>query len=637
MDGWLRRRKEIVKNVKCAENALFPPVSTGIIRLGMKRTTPWFTIGIVAAIVGLLTVFMALLYNWQLAASVAEREQLQRRAEADTRMFADDFNREIQGAFFNFQVDPTKIAEGDGSELADRFDHWKKNTAYPDLIKQMITSSPNLGTRRFDEASKTLVAITPDEATDKLREKVEVSRQAGPIIDDGYTLAIPLHEPNDEVERIMIRRTPDEIAEGSIELPKPAGFVIVFLNNVVIQEKVLPELTAKHFPNGDFNVAVLDRSGEKVFQTSELGQTRDAKAALLDLTPDHLIWVASREGLPRRTPGKESEVVLNQRIEARSISPQDDPSKVKAGETFTIQMKQAGETKRTAVISGNPIRDSQWELGVAHVAGSIDAFIRGERNRNLAIGFGIYLLLLGSIIAIVYSSLRARAFAQRQIDFVSSVSHEFRTPLAVIYSAGENLADGVARDGEQVSRYGDLIKVEGRKLTAMVEQILEFAGARSGKRKYNLAEGDVSAAVEKALADSEPLLSEGRFDVETSIADRLPSAKIDSEAIETAVRNLIQNAVKYSNGKRWLKVSTENGGGSVKIIVEDGGIGIADADKKKIFEPFYRAKPVVDAQIHGNGLGLSLVKEIAEAHGGRVSVESRIGRGSTFTLVIPQS
>ena len=154
---------------------------------------------------------------------------------------------------------------------------------------------------------------------------------------------------------------------------------------------------------------------------------------------------------------------------------QDDPAKVEAGETFTIQMKQAGESKRTAVVSGNPLEDSQWQLAVQHTSGSIDAFIRNERNRNLAIGFGIYLLLLGSIIAIVYSSLRAKAFAQRQIDFVSSVSHEFRTPLAVIYSAGENLADGVARDGEQVSRYGDLIKGEGKKLSAMVEQILEFA------------------------------------------------------------------------------------------------------------------------------------------------------------------
>ena len=97
----------------------------------------WFTAGSVAVIVGLLTVFMALLYNWQLAASVAEREQMQRRAEADTKMFADEFNREIQGAFFNFQVDATRVANGDGTEIAERYDHWKQNTAYPDLIESI--------------------------------------------------------------------------------------------------------------------------------------------------------------------------------------------------------------------------------------------------------------------------------------------------------------------------------------------------------------------------------------------------------------------------------------------------------------------------------------------------------------------
>lgn len=605
----------------------------------MKRTTPWLTIGIVAVIVGLLTVFMALLSNWQLAASVAEREQLQRRAEADTKAFADEFNREIQGAFFNFQVDPARISNGDASEIAERYDYWKQNTAYPDLIAGIYPLPRDAQLNRFDPESKSFSPARSDEDLARLTEKIAAAQRPVSILDDGYTLAIPLHPRDEKVERIMIRRSAEKIEDTPLELPKPEGYVVVLLSESVIKEKILPDLASKHFPNRDFKIGVTDRSGASVFQTSQLGDSRDAKAALLDLTPDHLIWVANREALPRRTPGKmsESEVVLNQRIETRDISAPEGASKIEAGETFTIQMKQAGESKRTAVVSGNPLEDSQWQLGVQHAAGSIDTFIRNERNRNLAIGFGIYLLLLGSIIAIVYSSLRAKAFAQRQIDFVSSVSHEFRTPLAVIYSAGENLADGVASDDAQVSRYGDLIKGEGKKLSAMVEQILEFAGARSGKRKYNLATGDVSAAVAKALADSEPLLKEGGFEVESALSANLPDAKIDREAIETAVRNLIQNAVKYSNGSRRLKVSTENGDRSIKIIVEDRGIGISDADKKKIFQPFYRSKTVVDAQIHGNGLGLSMVKEIAEAHDGKVSVESESGNGSRFVIDLPST
>ena len=604
----------------------------------MKRTTPWFTIGIVAAIVGLLTVFMALLYSWQQAASVAEREQMQRRVEADAKMFADEFNREIQGAFFNFQVDATRVANGDGTEIAERYDHWKQNTAYPDLIDSIYALPNGTPLHKFDPATKALAPAPTDANIARINEKILNAERPATMIEPDLTLAIPLMPAEEKVDRIMVRRSPGkpaQLSETKLDLPKPVGHVIVFLNESVIKEKMLPQLAAQHFPNGDFKIGVTDRSGQAVFGTGTVGGDPDAKASLFDLTPDNLMWIANREVLPKRVGAEgESHVVLDQRIESHTITPGNKP-KVESGETFTIQMKETGTKRRTAVVRGNTLADSPWQLEVEHTAGSIDAFIRGERNRNLAIGFGIYLLLLGSIIAIVYSSLRAKAFAQRQIDFVSSVSHEFRTPLAVIYSAGENLADGVARDESQVARYGDLIKGEGKKLSSMVEQILEFAGARSGKKKYNLAGGDVSAAVAKALADSEPLLKEGGFSVESELSDSLPDAKIDREAIETAVRNLIQNAVKYSNGTRWLKVATENGDGSINIIVEDGGIGISDADKKKIFEPFYRAKDVVDAQIHGNGLGLSLVKEIAEAHGGKVSVESENGKGSRFVINLP--
>ena len=136
-----------------------------------------------------------------------------------------------------------------------------------------------------------------------------------------------------------------------------------------------------------------------------------------------------------------------------------------------------------------------WTLKVQHDQGSLDQFVSNMRNRNLAVSFGILGLLAVSTVLIFVLSQRARSLAQRQLDFVSSVSHEFRTPLSVIYSAGENLSDGVIDDPEKISDYGTLIKKEGKKLTGMVEQILEFAGARAGRRKCEFREIEIGATV----------------------------------------------------------------------------------------------------------------------------------------------
>ena len=308
--------------------------------------------------------------------------------------------------------------------------------------------------------------------------------------------------------------------------------------------------------------------------------------------------------------------------------------------TFQLELKKSedGQSRpRTAVMATKGASGSEpWTVNVQHVAGSIDSFVTGERKKSFMVGLGIYLLLVGGILTILLSALKSRRFAQRQIDFVSSVSHEFRTPLAVIYSAGENLADGVAKEDSQVSRYGELIKGEGKKLSAMVEQILEFAGANSGKRKFNLVAADVGEIVREAVEECRPLIESGGFTLETDVQENLPQICVDRNELSRAVQNLIANSVKYSNGDRWIRISAHNGGGSVKIAVEDRGMGIGGDDLKLVFEPFYRTREVVDAQISGNGLGLNLVKKIAEAHGGRVTVESRPGSGSKFTIDIPR-
>jgi signal transduction histidine kinase len=240
--------------------------------------------------------------------------------------------------------------------------------------------------------------------------------------------------------------------------------VVVVLDDSVIRERILPDLATKYFPEGDYKVSVVDEREQAVFATQAVTEP-DVRIPIFSMAPDNLVFFGKHAAM-QRTPGeKRSDVVINQRVESHTLSRFESSETAKGGQVFEFKMKEAAgdSLPRISTMTGTTGSPSEpWMLQVQHTAGSIDAFVANEENKSLMIGLGIYLLLVGAIVAIILSAMRSKRFAQRQIDFVSSVSHEFRTPLAVIYSAGENLADGVAKEDAQVARYGKLIKGEGK-------------------------------------------------------------------------------------------------------------------------------------------------------------------------------
>jgi signal transduction histidine kinase len=276
-----------------------------------------------------------------------------------------------------------------------------------------------------------------------------------------------------------------------------------------------------------------------------------------------------------------------------------------------------------------------WKLVLRHPSGSLETAVGSLRRRNLIVSSSILGVLGASMALLILSTRRAQRLARQQMEFVATVSHELRTPLAVIRSASENLADGVVRDDEQIKKYGELLRSEGRRLTELVEQILEFAGIQSGQRGFALRSIAVGPLLQELASSSSSLADDAGIQVELSIPSDLPSVLGDEPALRRVFQNLLGNAIKYGASGRWIGVSARKSGNHVRVTVADRGMGIPPAEQARIFEPFYRATDAVAAQIQGAGLGLSLVQRIVEAHGGQVSVKSAPGQGSEFTVQLP--
>lgn len=223
------------------------------------------------------------------------------------------------------------------------------------------------------------------------------------------------------------------------------------------------------------------------------------------------------------------------------------------------------------------------------------------------------------------------------MEFVAGVSHELRTPLAVIRSAAQNLADGSVAGESQVRRYGGLIEAEGRRLEDLVENVLELAGVASQTRRSVRERVSAAGVVRSAIADNVAESRERGVDVETAVPEAEVFVLGDEGALRRGVANLVGNALKHGGDGNAVKVSIERRSGEVSITVSDRGPGIPPSEVPHLFDAFYRGRRARDGQVRGSGLGLSLVQQIAREHGGRVEVESQPGRGSRFSLVLPEA
>jgi signal transduction histidine kinase len=260
----------------------------------------------------------------------------------------------------------------------------------------------------------------------------------------------------------------------------------------------------------------------------------------------------------------------------------------------------------------------------------------GERFARISfLSLAALSLVLAGGIALTYRNVtKEMALARLKSDFVSNVSHELRTPLSLIRLYAETLEMGRITSPEKYQEYYKIIRKESERLTGLINNILDFSRIEAGRKEYDFRETDMSELVHNTLDSYRYQLEQSGFQFEEKI-DEVPSMRVDREAMARSLLNLVNNALKYSQDRKYIGVNLYRDNGSVKLEVVDQGIGIPHQEQQKIFEKFYRVGDPLVHNTKGSGLGLSLVRHIVQAHGGEVSVDSAPGQGSKFTIVLP--
>jgi len=442
----------------------------------------------------------------------------------------------------------------------------------------------------------------------------------------------------------------DALTRGAVRwLQSPRAYVIVELDLEAMKAAMLPVLVARHFPADDSTpsrVEVWTTGAGRLYPTAAapgervLSMRWDTTMSFFRVRPESVHEPAAPavtvtgNAAPGGMPTEAAGVSV---VPAPGAEPRQFSIFV---QQWSMNGRSAGGDGRVA-LRQTMVPSGGWQLMLQHTAGSLDIAVAQARRRNLALSFGILSVLAVGVMLVVVNARRTKQLADRQMDFVATVTHELRTPLAVIRSAAQNLSAGVVAEPERAKTYGDLIDKEGRRLTDMVEQVLAYAGLESGKAPRMSQRVNLSHLVNDALDACETLCAAAGVVVEfdADAAAGAPSVIGDEAGLRLVIQNLVGNAVKHGADGRWIGVAVtgtiHHGRPQACVTVTDRGRGIDAAERAHVFEPFYRGRRALDDQIRGNGLGLSLVKRIVEAHGGRVAVASSPGGGATFTVCLP--
>jgi signal transduction histidine kinase len=633
-----------------------------------------FLVGLFSVLLVLLLVAGVLMHRWINRASEVDRQEQRALLMAAMRSFQGDFSATMQEVVPSFWSAP-RLETDTAMEayVAELYSYWQSTARQPQLVDAV-----SLGTIMPDGAT-TFRRFRPEEGQfeehewpvwlesfrDLLKQRVQmggalevfrdllklrVQIEGAPSPFPGFPLLLVEDHPvivlsldASTPPRVLLdsgspagvdprrgpERFPPERATIRPNQPGPSaqliGWCFLELDADYILTQLLPALAVRHFGMtslSSYRIAVVTGDGQRILYTSDPSLTTEDLASVDATMP--LFIPRPRGGPGPPNPGGPG--LMDHR-------PDRGPDRA-GGPPFGL----GGENPPNGPLAFN-LRINTWHLVARHQSGSIEAVVSASRRRNLIIGFGILFLLGSSIVALLVAAERSRTLAKRQMEFVAGVSHELRTPLSVIQSAGFNLARGLVEDSSRVRQYGTAIQTEGRRLSDMIEQMLSYAGIQSGRKQYDLRPIQVLEVIECALSEYASAFREAGWEVEKEVEEDLPPVLGEASALESAVKNLLHNALKYAPTGKWLRVSARANRSrkktEIEVTVEDHGPGIDPSDLPHLFEPFYRGQKIVASAVPGAGLGLSLVRRHIQAHRGRVTVNSSPGKGTAVTLHLP--
>jgi signal transduction histidine kinase len=276
-----------------------------------------------------------------------------------------------------------------------------------------------------------------------------------------------------------------------------------------------------------------------------------------------------------------------------------------------------------------------WGLRTGYGPQTIPEIVSASTRPQMALMIVLAVAMGLGVFLVAGAAAREVRVAELKSNFVASVSHDLKTPLALIQLFAETLELGRVRTPERAQEYYRIINGESKKLTRLIENILDFSRMEAGLRPYRMEPADLAELVKKVLARMQTQLEQSHFTVKTSVDAGLPRVLADEGATEQAIENLLANAMKYSGEHREIEVEARRAGDHIVIGVKDHGIGISRREQGRIFKKFYRVQRELGGGPQGTGLGLAIVEHTMRGHGGFVGVTSEPNQGSTFTLHFP--